>query len=109
MEETVSVLPLHLPGNKQLTQTKLSSFFLSVCPFVTLLKHPYCGFNAQRGATDLLARGHVQYPGMCQPIQLSVRSRLSRGAPHCCFLPPYNIYMHPHSLSFRSVAPSSDR
>lgn len=107
--ETVSVLPLHLHSNKQLTPTKMSSFFPSVCPFVILMKHPYCGFNTQHGAMDLLKRGHVQYPGLCQPVQLSVYSPLSRAAPRFCFLSSYNIYMHPHSLSVRFVAPSSER
>lgn len=83
--------------------------FLSVCPFLMLLKYPYCGFNTQCGAMDLLKRGHVQYPGTCQPIQLSAYALLSCAAPHFCFLSPYNSYMHPHSLSCRFVAPSSER
>lgn len=104
----VSVLPLDLPGKKWLTQTKMSSCLLFVCPFVIRLSiHPVAP-KACRELWIYLKEDMYSTLACTSPFS-SVYSLLCCAAPHFCFLSPYNIHMHPHSLSFRFVAPSSER
>lgn len=101
----VPMLPLHLPGNKQLMQTKMSSFSL----LLLILQHcPYCGFSTQHGAIDLLKTGHystVAHAGpfrsncvLC-PLLLSLTSA-------CCLITKSTCTLT-HSVRF--IASSSEK
>lgn len=98
-EEMVPMLPLHLSGNKQLRQTKLSSFFLSLCL-------PVC-------QTPTLAVLWLQYPAQSYSyLKQAMYSTLACASPFraayilsvsCCrpsFLLPVSLqHLHAPSLT----------
>lgn len=86
----------------------MSSCFLSVCLFVIRLSiHPVAP-KASRELWVYLKENMYSTLACTSPFS-SAYPLLCCAAPHFCFLSPYNTHMHPHSLSFRSVAPSSER